>query len=128
MSEEMKFSVAFELYERGAEIKSVETGIIYHKDGEVRLDGQDVDDVSVWFMPREIRGNWVLNRLPDKTGTLKAPPIGVMPKYIWLDQRFDELGAAIIRYIEQGFNPLPEWTAEREEIIQILRRDEAKLK
>ena len=54
-----------------------------------------------------------------------CPPIGIMPRYIWLGfletptpseteikNRISELQEAIERYLEAGFTPLPKWQTE----------------
>lgn len=40
------------------------------------------------------------------------PPIGIIPKSIWLSKRKDKLQAAINRYINAGLEPLPKWQEE----------------
>lgn len=45
------------------------------------------------------------------------PEIGLMPKYIWLEIRRDEIILAIARYIEANRTPLPEWYEELKSIL-----------
>jgi hypothetical protein len=42
----------------------------------------------------------------------KKPPIGLMPKRIWETQRFEDVSAAIQRYLEAGFVVPDEWLYE----------------
>jgi hypothetical protein len=58
----ISFEDAFSLYEKGETIISMVTGNEYHKSLELRFDGEDVDDVTSWFMPREIRGFWTVKK------------------------------------------------------------------
>lgn len=41
-----------------------------------------------------------------------APPLGIMPKTIWQEQRRVELAGAIQRYLEANLPLLPEWITE----------------
>lgn len=54
-----------------------------------------------------------LQRTPDSI----KPPIGIMPEYIWKEQRLYELNQAIIRYINAGLSYPKEWGFERETLI-----------
>ncbi len=45
---------------------------------------------------------------------LPKPPIGLMPRKLWLEQRFDNVRAAIDRYIIAGQRVPPEWWEERD--------------
>ena len=46
------------------------------------------------------------------------PPLGIMPKELWVRQRNIELGEAIIRYHEAGLDVPPQWIIEFHETIQ----------
>ena len=48
----------------------------------------------------------------EKCFVLKAPPLGVMPEYIWKKKRYDELCSAIGRYIIADIGPPTEWLDE----------------
>ena len=49
------------------------------------------------------------------------PPLGVTPKKFWLEERLNELVAAINRYIAVGkFNKVEEWVKEAKEIKEQL--------
>ena len=43
---------------------------------------------------------------------IKKPPIGVMPKRLWVESRKEELKGAINRYLEAGFEIPKEWVDE----------------
>jgi len=46
----------------------------------------------------------------------KAPPIGIMPRYVHDQSRFKELDDAILRYLTAGLDPDEEWIKERDEL------------
>ncbi|MDD9148144.1 hypothetical protein OYT88_06230 [Sporolactobacillus sp. CQH2019] len=52
------------------------------------------------------------------------PPLGIMPKNIWLQQRLDDLLEAIDRYYAAGYEPRKEWQDERNELFFKLYRNE----
>ena len=43
---------------------------------------------------------------------IEKPPIGIIPKYLWDEQRKDELSKAIYRYINVGRKVPEEWWIE----------------
>ena len=60
------------------------------------------------------REHWMQESLwggKEQAGPRK-PPIGVMPEYLWKKKRYNELCAAIGRYVMSGPEPLPEWIEE----------------
>lgn len=42
----------------------------------------------------------------------KAPPLGIMPERLWIENRFDELADACNRYLEAEKPIPPEWGDE----------------
>lgn len=46
----------------------------------------------------------------------KRPPPGIVPKWLWQEQRKTELLAAIVRYADGNLKIPPEWTAEFKEL------------
>lgn len=68
--------------------------------------------------------------LPDKStligptiltkGTITKPPLGVMPKSIWVDNRKRDLARAIFEYVDQNPNQplLLEWLDELKELVR----------
>lgn len=48
-------------------------------------------------------------------GGAKISPVGIMPRYIWVEHRVAELRATIARYFVAAEEPLPEWHEELEE-------------
>lgn len=57
----------------------------------------------------------------DKT-QIKKPPLGVMPKQIWIEtitnRRFEDLQRAIGEYLNQGLIIKPEWIEEYNELVK----------
>lgn len=45
-------------------------------------------------------------------------PIGIIPEYLFNEQRLRELGSAIIRYAEVSFKIDPEWVTEYNTRVQ----------
>lgn len=59
------------------------------------------------------------------------PPIGIMPEYIWKQQRYLALWETIKRYTEAGYIPKPEWIEEfhrlaKEETKRLIIKEEEK--
>ena len=61
---------------------------------------------------------------PRRSPPVKAPPLGVIPQYIWVGQRIAELGSAIVRYAEEFNYPkiIDEWMIEIGEHLAYLRK------
>lgn len=53
------------------------------------------------------------------------PPLGIIPRYIFLERRLTNIDDAIERYTKAGLPYPPEWVTERNEIIAWLQRREA---
>jgi len=52
---------------------------------------------------------------------MKKPPLGIMPRFIWIDARKSEIQSALDRYIESNM-PIPlEWIEEYNELIRMLK-------
>lgn len=51
---------------------------------------------------------------------MKRPPLGIIPRYIWDEKRLSELSAAIVRYLEAGYEIHPDWIEEYDELIERL--------
>lgn len=46
------------------------------------------------------------------------PPLGVTPRFIWIEKRIDDLARAIHEYAEFGrYEPIPKWTKELNELL-----------
>lgn len=45
-------------------------------------------------------------------GELTKPPLGIMPKSIWIELRVEALQQAIYRYTNAGLPVPPEWIEE----------------
>lgn len=52
------------------------------------------------------------DRLVDGHGYVTKPPLGVIPQWLWEEQRMTALTDAIERYLDEGKTPLPEWYSE----------------
>lgn len=48
--------------------------------------------------------------------TKKKPPLGVLPRWAWIEQRIEELEQAIERYKAAKMDWPPEWAEELEEL------------
>lgn len=44
------------------------------------------------------------------------PPLGLTPRFLWVEHRLDEVNRAIKRYIDAGILPLQEWLDEKIEL------------
>ena len=53
-----------------------------------------------------------------------APPIGLMPRWRWLELRRDEVRAAIQRYLEAGLNAPDKWHHELIDLRVLCGKDE----
>jgi hypothetical protein len=51
------------------------------------------------------------------------PPIGLMPRKLWLERRLADVFAAIDRYMAAGVRVQPEWCDERDQLTLELERD-----
>lgn len=52
---------------------------------------------------------------------LKRPPLGIMPRFIWLEHRLQDLHEAMKRYVEADKRIPSEWMAEVRFINEELR-------
>jgi len=60
---------------------------------------------------------------PKMRKTIPKPPIGIIPKFIWIEQRIDELKQAIVRYLDADrLDPVEEWLTEIKELQGILKK------
>lgn len=67
-----------------------------------------------------------LMKLPEH---FEKPPLGIIPRYIWIEARINELYAAIARYGERGM-PIPsEWVKELSDLAveRVKAREEEKI-
>lgn len=48
---------------------------------------------------------------------IRKPPIGLIPKYMWEEQRFNDVCQAILRYSKEGFHIPIEWIEEYNELV-----------
>ncbi len=66
----------------------------------------------------------------DFVEKLIRPPLGVIPKFIWIEQRLDAISEAISRYKQAGWEVPPEWYEEHAEhahtIIKLNRQQNEK--
>lgn len=51
--------------------------------------------------------------------TSGRPPLGVMPHWIWVEKRINELGRAIAEYVTEGLEINPEWVTEYNNLISV---------
>lgn len=55
---------------------------------------------------------------------IHKPPIGIMPRKLWLEQRLDDMESAIIRYIDHGMIINPKWIFEYNQLINEIEKTE----
>ena len=48
---------------------------------------------------------------------LTRPPLGITPRYIWLDQRRDDIKAAIVRMMEANRYIPTDWVTEYNDLM-----------
>lgn len=53
----------------------------------------------------------------------EKPPIGIMPKYIWVEKRVDELKKSILRYKAAELEIEPAWIRELMDHIVYLEKE-----
>ena len=51
-----------------------------------------------------------------KVKPMKKPPLGVIPRHLWDEERLEALNDAIYRYNSAGMVPHIEWLQERDEL------------
>lgn len=63
-------------------------------------------------------GYWLLDEITkvEQSIPLKKPPLGLRPRFIWEEERLDEIDAAVKRYLEDGKEIPTEWVAEYSEL------------
>lgn len=67
--------------------------------------------------------------MPSQTPELhprSAPPLGIEPRYLWLQARFDALHAAIKRYRDANLEPQQQWLMEVKQLEVDLPKEQAK--
>lgn len=52
----------------------------------------------------------------------EGPPLGIMPKWVWLEKRKKELREAIERYMISLYPVPEEWVDEYNELIRIINK------
>lgn len=62
----------------------------------------------------------------EKNKILIKPPLGLMPKRLFLEQRFEDIKEAIERYVKANMEIPTEWLDEYEEILNYLKKNENK--
>lgn len=53
--------------------------------------------------------------------SIKLNPIGIMPEYIWIEHRIQDISNAIIRFAEADLDIPKEWYEERNKHINWLK-------
>lgn len=64
------------------------------------------------LMTRDMYKFLVPDGIDKRYGAIKKPPLGIMPRQVWLDARKAALCEAIKRYLEEGKAIPPEWVEE----------------
>lgn len=52
---------------------------------------------------------------------LEKPPIGIIPKKIWIEQRINEIRRAVNEYINAGMRVNVEWIEEYNQLLKELK-------
>ena len=55
---------------------------------------------------------------------IKRPPIGILPKHMWIYNRLRDLEDAIRRYEDANFKVPEQWILERDEKLKLFGRSE----
>jgi hypothetical protein len=63
-----------------------------------------------------------LSEEAPKNGSVEKPPLGVVPRKLWLEGRLKELKRTILSYTHSGYSVKIEWVEERNEILAELNR------
>ena len=69
---------------------------------------------TLWYEEK-----YLISNQANKNIENEKPPIGLVPKYIWLAKRKEAIREAIFRYIEAGEPLKEEWFKEYNEIIEL---------
>ena len=101
------------LEERCARFKDLIQFLSFYINDRTPMVNRAID----WYQKGRITLNDVpyLSGLPEVEQTTK-PPLGVMPRYIWVRKRQEELAAAMQRYLEAGKSIPREWIDEYNEL------------
>lgn len=54
--------------------------------------------------------------------TVQPPPLGIKPRNLWLEDRLNDINAAIARYIEADSIIPFEWIEERNELLRTIHK------
>lgn len=60
--------------------------------------------------------------IPPPKPKMKKPPLGIMPKSIWITARFDEIKSAIQRYMDDNYTIPTEWIEEYNELVKLIKQ------
>lgn len=83
---------------------------------EVIVD--DIEDVLFSLIRKPI--SMASSSLELKTlGKAEKPPIGIMPKSIWIAKRIQEINEAINRYVDAGSTVPAAWTEELNILLKV---------
>jgi hypothetical protein len=63
-----------------------------------------------------------LSEEAPKNGSVEKPPLGVVPRKLWLEGRLKELKRTILSYTHSGYSVKIEWVEERNQILAELNR------
>jgi hypothetical protein len=97
-------------------------------DLDVEYDGDLTDeDVEKRFRKHVGKGPHVDDFEIEKWITIESersvpkPPLGLIPKELWLQERLENIKRAIIRYAESEYSIPVEWIEERDELLEKIK-------
>jgi hypothetical protein len=76
--------------------------------------------ISAWVIDAMMEVQSLTLDQKDPDPEPKAPPLGIKPRFIWLEERLDELLAAIKRKAAVGSECPDEWLEEMDAIIRLI--------
>ena len=112
---EKPFKCGQELIFKNGETATIESFCL-DKQGNNRWLLRFKSGTTLWYEEKYLI---LISNQANKNIENEKPPIGLVPKYIWLAQRKEEIKAAIFRYIEAGEPLKEEWIEEYNEIIEL---------
>jgi hypothetical protein len=71
----------------------------------------NLEQVYKWNFLTYTDGTWNIGIKHEK------PPLGIMPRYIWIEKRIEDLQRAIKEYIDAGLAIHEEWVTELNEYV-----------
>jgi len=98
---------------------------VHGEKGTFVIDGWEMKGGSICalFIPfsgRELTSASISYLIKAPSPSVERPPIGIMPEWIWKEERLKEIDTAMSRYVEYHKNIPEEWLTESAEIREWL--------